>query len=207
MPCGDWEATGPRALQPEVEGRTRGNTPDPQRHHRHTADNAPSSRPRLRTVVDERSATARTEPCSHQQGCTAGADRPALTSKPTRALQKRVDLARPCLDRHELGAPLDDERLVEVVAAIHLEREPTEFPESLVAEDEQRPPLAAKIARSRSGRLAGEERHGERIAGREVATGSAWRCGRDSPYSPTPPTWTYLTSRYSSIPTAPPSRP
>ena len=170
MPCVDREARSRRGRRPGAGGRTRGSTPDPRRRHRRSADSGSSGRPRrLRTVVDERSATARTEARSHQQRGAAGADRATPATETSGSLQECVDLTHSGLDRDELGTPLDDERLVEVVAAIHLEREPAELAEPLLTEDEQRPALAAEIARGRSGRLAGEERHGERIAGGSAA--------------------------------------
>ena len=71
---------------------------------------------------------------------------------------ERVDLRDARLDRDELGAALDDERLVELVAAVHLEREAAEVAQPVLAEQEQRAALAPQVARGGRGRLALEER-------------------------------------------------
>ena len=110
-------------------------------------------------VVDQRPPATRAEARPHQHGSPAGADRGAAAPEPACTLKQSVDLARPRLDGDELCAALDDERLVEVVAAVHLEREAAELAQSVFAEQEQRTALAAKVTRRRRGGPAGEEGH------------------------------------------------
>ena len=55
----------------------------------------------------------------------------------------------PRLDCHELRAALDDQTCVEAVALVHLEREPAEVAQPLLAHLEQRLPLALELARRR----------------------------------------------------------
>ena len=141
-------------------------TPSPQRGQaRH-----PSASTAAR-LVDQRAAAARAEAGADQQRRAAGADRGAAAPQPPRALEQRVDLARARLDRDELGAALDDERLVEVIAAVHLEREAAELAQPVLAEEQERPALAPEVARGGRGRLAGEERHGGQDSRASPATG------------------------------------
>ena len=111
----------------------------------------------------EGASAAWAEARADQDRRAADADRP-LPAAQARALQVRVDLGDARLDRDELGAPLDHERLVEVVAAVHLERQPPEVTQTVLPQEEQRPPLAPQVARRGSGRLAVEEGHGAEVS-------------------------------------------
>ena len=121
----------------------------------------------------ERAAAARAEARADQDRRAAGADR-ALSAPETGAADERVDLRDAGLDRDELRAPLDDEPFVEVVAAVHLEREAAEVAEPLLAQEEQRSALAPQLAGGRRRRLAMEERP-RRAEDTGTASGSASR--------------------------------
>ena len=161
-----------RAARPRRAGaRTRGSTPGPRRRLRRSAGTSSPARLRLAGSSDQRPAATRAEAGTHEDGRPAGADRGASAPQATRALEERVDLARARLDRDELGAALDDQRLVEVVTPVHLERQPAELAQPILAEEQQRPALAAQVAgRGRSG-LAREERHATRITAGSAAGG------------------------------------
>ena len=106
-----------------------------------------SARPQLgqkRAPIEERRA--------------ARADRALAPCGARRPARMRVDLGDTRLDRDELGAALDDERLVEVVAPVHLEREAAEVAEAVLAQHEERATLATELARGRRGGSL-EERH------------------------------------------------
>ena len=65
-------------------------------------------------------------------------------------LEHRVELGKPLLERDDLAALLDQQLVAEARAPVHLEREPTEVPDPLLARLYDRPPLAPQ--RSRRGR-------------------------------------------------------
>jgi len=122
-----------------------------------------SASPAVDGLDVEGAPAARAEACPDQDRRAADADRP-LPPAQTGALQVRVDLGDAGLDRDELGASLDDERLVEVVATVHLERQPAEVAETVFPQEQERPPLAPEIARRGSGWLAVEEGHGAEVS-------------------------------------------
>src|SRR5262249_2249049 len=108
--------------------------------------------------------TARAEAGADQHGRATRADGRAAAAETACALQERLDLAHARLDGDELGAPLDDEDVVEMVAAGHLEREPAQPAETTRPQQHKRTPLAPELARGRSGRLVREEPHAMRVA-------------------------------------------
>ena len=66
-----------------------------------------------------------------------------------RQREQLVDLEQTILDRDDLGGLLVDEVLAEPVLAVHLEHEPSEVPDALLAVAEEHSPLAAERARGR----------------------------------------------------------
>ena len=91
-----------------------------------------------------RAPAARAEARADQERRAAGADR-ALPPAQARPADERVDLGDARLDRDELGTALHDRRLVELVAAVHLEREAAEVAQPLLAEHEERAALAPQL--------------------------------------------------------------
>ena len=129
----------------------------------------------------ERATAARAEARADQERRAAGADRP-LSAPEAGAADERVDLRDAGLDRDELGAALDDEPFVELVAAVHLERQPAEVAEPLLAQEEERSALAPQLAGGRRCGLASEERHAVRIRalGLRATPGYSWITTRRS---------------------------
>ena len=71
------------------------------------------------------------------------------------------------LERDQVGAALDEQVLAEAVAAVHLEREPAEVAQALLANAHQGPPLPAEFARGWCDAAApGELGLGRRRSGR-----------------------------------------
>jgi hypothetical protein len=66
-----------------------------------------------------------------------------------RPVEEGVDLLEADLDRHELGATLDDELRAESVPLVHLEREPSEVAKPFLAQAQERLPLALELSRWR----------------------------------------------------------
>src|SRR5262249_940996 len=82
---------------------------------------------------------------------TAGtADRDALAPLVDGELEQPVDLTQPALDREHLLALLDQEVLLELITAVHLEHEPTEVADPLLPRPDERPALAPERPRRRN---------------------------------------------------------
>ena len=109
-----------------------------------------------------------------------------MTTTEARAADEGIDLRDPGLDGNELGAPLDDEPFVELVAAVHLEREAAKVAQPLLTEEEERASLASELACPGRGRLAVEEGHGVRIRAHPGCT-------------PRVPGYSWITTRRSSV--------
>jgi hypothetical protein len=66
----------------------------------------------------------------------------------------------PRLQADQLSTPLEYEVLTEAVAPIHLESDPAEVAEALLAQTQKRTALAAQVAGGRRGTAAGRRGHG-----------------------------------------------
>src|SRR6185503_11122414 len=109
-------------------------------------------------------AAARAEAGSPEKWCTAVAAHCAGASRPGPGrTEHRVQLVNPGFEPDQVGAALEQEILAELVAPVHLEREPTEVAQLLLTQPHQRPALAAEIARGRSGTSPSRCRRRRRI--------------------------------------------
>jgi hypothetical protein len=63
-----------------------------------------------------------------------------------RGREQRVELLQTLVERDQLVAPLDEQVLAELVAAKHLEHQPTEIAQALLAHTQERAALAAELA-------------------------------------------------------------
>ena len=151
------ERQGLRPPDPARRGRrTRGSTPARPRAARRTAgrsssDAVRSGVPRVARATERaaaRSAVSARRAGSGRRRCRPRRRRRARTR--ARAVEQRVDLLDAGLDCDELGAALDDEPRIETVALVHLEREPAEVAQPLLANLEQRLPLALELAGGRN---------------------------------------------------------
>src|SRR5204862_4657269 len=61
--------------------------------------------------------------------------------------EQRVELLEAVVECNELVAPLDQQVLAELVASVHLQHQPAEIAQALLANTPQRAPLAAELAR------------------------------------------------------------
>jgi hypothetical protein len=68
---------------------------------------------------------------------------PAWAARRGRLRQETVDLLKPPLQGHELGAPLADELVVEAVALVHLEHDSAEVSNSVLSRTDEAAPLPA----------------------------------------------------------------
>src|SRR5207253_6101581 len=63
--------------------------------------------------------------------------------------EQLVEVVQPLLDADDLGRLLVDEVLAEPILAVHLQDEPAEVADPLLAQPHERAPLAAQLARRR----------------------------------------------------------
>jgi hypothetical protein len=69
----------------------------------------------------------------------------------------------PGFEPDQIGAALEQEIFAELIAPVHLEREPAEVAQLLLAEPHQCPALAAEVARGRRGTSSSRGCRGRRI--------------------------------------------
>jgi hypothetical protein len=136
---------------------------------------------RHRLVLVEEAAAVRAEVGAAKDGGAARAALGALA-----AVEQLVDLGEPGVDAHHLRAPLVHEVVPPLAPAVHLDHEPPEVVEALVAGLQQGPALAAEDTRMRTARgdgrdglgLLSEGRHGHDGNGRPgglLAGGNPYR--------------------------------
>src|SRR5207244_11060084 len=103
-----------------------------------------------------------------------------------------LELAHPRLDGDQLRAALDHELRAEVIAAVQLERQPTEIAEALLAEQQQRAALTPQLGCGQSRRSPGEQGHAGDCMGASRLQGCVQGRVEPGPYS-------WMTTRRSSV--------
>src|SRR5581483_1198165 len=86
-----------------------------------------------------------------------------------RSREQRVELGEALLELAELDAAVDEQVLAELVSAVHLEHQPAEVAQPLLAHREEAPPLAPELRDRREGPADGARRR------RRCGSSRIWR--------------------------------
>src|SRR5205085_6447789 len=105
---------------------------------------------RDRRSLTDGAAAVGAEVRAPEDRCAALAARSAPGNAPRGGcVEESVELEQPLLERGEIGAPLVDEVVPEALLPVHLEHEPAEVADPLLAQAQERAPLAAELGGGR----------------------------------------------------------